>query len=123
MARIVQTKKLENARLLKEYASWIYCTGCNKTIAYLCYVTYDVFDFRFTCGCGCKGSVYIDFERETPAVRTDDRLTMQKNRLCCPADDSPIVTFVDKNLKQYSYDVVCAKCGREYGEQETVCFS
>jgi len=40
MGRVVKTKKLENARLLKEYASWIYCTSCEKTVAYLCYVTY-----------------------------------------------------------------------------------
>lgn len=114
MARILQTKRLNHTRLLKEYASWIYCTGCNRTVAYLCYVTYDVFDFHFTCDCGCEGSVYLDFNREKPTVPTDDRLVMQKNRLCCPADGSPLVTFVEKNLKCYSYHVVCADCGRQY---------
>ena len=33
MARTPEIKELQNARLLKEYASWIYCTGCNQTVA------------------------------------------------------------------------------------------
>jgi len=36
-------RALQNAHLLKNYGSWIYCDSCNKTVAYLCYVNYDYF--------------------------------------------------------------------------------
>ena len=101
MSRNVKTKKLENARLLKEYASWVYCAGCGKTVAYLCYITYDKFDFAFTCGCGSTGSVYIDFDDSQAAQASGDALAQVKNRMCCPADQSPLVTFVEKNLQAY----------------------
>ena len=48
MARSPKIKEIVNSRLLKDYASWIYCTSCNKTVAYLCYVTYDLFSFEYT---------------------------------------------------------------------------
>lgn len=118
MARIVKIKKLENARLLKEYASWIYCTSCEKTIAYLCYVTYDKFDFQFTCNCGCHGSVYIDFDELENTQASSKSLESIKNRMCCPNDKSALVTFVEKNLKSYYCKISCLKCGQEFSHSK-----
>lgn len=114
MARKPSCKELKNTRLLKEYASWIYCESCNKTVAYLCYVTYDSFDFTYTCGCGGSGYVHIEFERENDVSKSTEPLIDIKNRLCCPEDKSPLVTFVEKNLKTCNCSVVCKECGVEY---------
>jgi len=113
MARTTKHKNLKNSRLLKEYASWIYCTSCNQTVAYLCYVTYDMFDFEYTCTCGSRGSVYIEFEHDMP-TKSDIALQTIKNRLCCPTDDAPLFTVVEKNVESYKYRIVCNGCGSEY---------
>ena len=118
MGRAVKTKKLENSRLLKEYASWIYCTSCGETIAYLCYVTYGKFDFRFKCNCGCSGSVCIDFEDTQPAAPSSEGLVAVKNRLCCPQDGAPLATFIEGKLKSYTCTISCVKCGREYSRSK-----
>ena len=113
MARQPNQKRLENSRLLKDYASWVYCNNCNKTVAYLCYVTYDLFDFKYTCNCGSKGKVYIEFEHNKPKM-SEKQLKTIKNRLCCSEDDAPLVTIVDKNLKDYKFNIVCNKCNTNY---------
>ncbi len=118
MGRQIKIKKLENARLLKEYASWIYCTSCEKTIVYLCYVTYDKFDFMFTCNCGCTGSVYIDFGNLEKTYISSEGLEIIKNRICCPDDKSALLTFVEKNLKSYNCKISCLKCGKEYKQSK-----
>lgn len=114
MARIPGRKELLNSRLLKDYASWIYCTDCNKTVAYLCYVTYDLFNFEYACVCGNKGQVYIEFDRDSDIQTSDEPLLYVKNRLCCPKDKSPLVTFVDKNLVSFKCDIVCKDCNTQY---------
>ena len=113
MARSPIKKELENSRLLKEYASWIYCDGCGKTIAYLCYVTYDCFLFEYVCRCGNKGRVLIKFEHE-PLRQDATALVTVRNRLCCPNDKLPLVTFVNKNLAGYSYAIGCHECHTTY---------
>ncbi|MFT3983178.1 MAG: hypothetical protein QM697_04695 [Lachnospiraceae bacterium] len=118
MARIVKTKKLVNARLLKEYASWIYCTSCEKTVAYLCYITYDKFDFQFTCNCGCHGSVSIDFGDLDSTQASSQSLMDISNRMCCPNDKSPLITLVEKNLQSYNCRISCLKCGREFSQSK-----
>ncbi len=109
MARKPIVKELKNTKLLKEYASWIYCTNCNNTIAYLCYVTYDNFKFDFECNCGSKGSLYISFD-ETQPVLNNLSLVKVKNRLCCPHDNSALLTIVEKNLKSYHGNITCIQC-------------
>lgn len=113
MARVPLQKTLVNARLLKDYASWVYCTGCNQTVAYLCYTTYDRFDFDFTCRCGSHGSVHIAFT-VADAPDSDAPLVSVKNRLCCPDDQSPLVTFVEKSLVDYRAAILCKPCGQAY---------
>ena len=114
MARSPKIKEIVNSRLLKDYASWIYCTSCNKTVAYLCYVTYDLFSFEYTCTCGNKGKVHIEFERSGSLNKSDLPLIEVKNRLCCPKDKSPLVTFINKNLIDYSSRIICKGCSTEY---------
>ena len=113
MARKPKEKRLKNSRLLKEYASWIYCDACNKTVAYLCYVTYDLFDFEYTCNCGSHGKVFIEFEHDVP-TNSKQPLCLAKNRLCCPEDDSPLLTIVEKNIQEAQYRIVCNTCHTEY---------
>ena len=114
MARVPKRKELVNARLLKDYASWVYCTSCGKTVAYLCYVTYDAFDFTFACACGSAGEVHIAFDEVQDATVDGRPLVPVKNRLCCPQDHAPLVTFVEKNLDGYQCSVVCKGCSTRY---------
>ena len=114
MPRKPTAKILTNTRLLKDYASWIYCEGCGKTVAYLCYVAYDRFDFEYKCNCQNVGCVHIEFENEHPIAMSAEPFTAIKNRLCCPDDNSPLVTVIDKNLQEYKLSVVCNKCNTEY---------
>lgn len=114
MARKVKVKELKNARILKEYASWIYCTGCEKTVAYLCYVTYSAFRFDFKCNCGCEGNVNLEIDDDVLPKKDNRSLILKKNRLCCPEDESPFITFVDKNLSSYTCDIVCTNCSSNY---------
>ena len=114
MARKPIKKELSNCRLLKDYASWIYCGNCGRTVAYLCYVTYDSFEFEYDCKCSRHGSVRIAFENEIDIKASDKPLLDIKNRLCCANDNSPLATVVDKNLDGYKLKVVCNKCNTEY---------
>ena len=114
MARTPERKELENTRLLKEYASWIYCEGCGKTVAYLCYVGYDLFELKYTCGCGNHGRVLIFFAHEA-AQASGKVLLSVKNRLCCPEDGTPLLTIVEKHVKRAAFQVVCNGCGQRYG--------
>ena len=120
MARKPIHKVLENSRLLKEYASWIYCTGCEKTVAYLCYVTYDAFSFSYVCGCGSKGSVNIQF-KDVTSKASEKSLILKKNRLCCPHDDSPLLTVLDKKLESYSFQITCNNCDTTYQMKKNRC--
>ena len=113
MARKPIHKETKNSRLLKEYASWIYCTTCNKTVAYLCYVTYNSFEFDYSCNCGSHGAVSIQFEHDPP-VKSSKALILVKNRLCCPKDNAPLFSVIEKNIKTYSIRVVCSACNTEY---------
>ena len=116
MTRKTKQKELKNSKLLKEYASWIYCTACNNTVAYLCYVTYDLFEFEYNCKCGNHGSVFIEFEHYT-STKSNQPLRLSKNRLCCPKDDSPLLTVVEKNINKAQYRIVCNACNTEYKNQ------
>lgn len=113
MARKPVLKDIENARLLKDYASWIYCTNCNKTVAYLCYVTYDNFDFNFHCNCGSKGKVKISFGK-TDTQDDSKPLLKTQNRLCCPNDNSALLSIVDKNIKSYNFSIDCVSCSKKF---------
>lgn len=118
MPRVPIHKALENTRLANHYGGWMYCDACGKTVAYLCYVTYRRLRFSFTCACGAKGSASLAFEAETPERPAESPPTVIKNRLCCVEDASPLLTIVEKNLQDYSYEVACAACGRVYSNHK-----
>jgi len=117
MARTPKDKELEKTRLANAYGGWVYCGGCNKSIGYLCYVTYDIFKLEYQCKCGNQGSVDIAFEDDT-AQTAEQPLVTLKNRLCCPSDESPLVTILTKNLDAYKYEIVCKACNTKYQEEQ-----
>src|SRR5690242_493858 len=52
MAQKLLKKELVNTKLANNYGGWIYCSGCNQTIGYLCYVTYGSIIMEYSCKCG-----------------------------------------------------------------------
>jgi hypothetical protein len=107
-------KEIQNGRILKNNGSWMYCDKCHKTVGYLCYSTYQDFQFDFVCKCGNKGSFILRYQTENELTKTNDELKMIKNRLCCINDDSPLFTIVDKNIEKVKYKVTCKKCSTTY---------
>lgn len=120
MARTLKSKELINTRLANTYGGWIYCEGCNKTIGYLCYVTYNRFEMLYKCKCGNDGSAHLVFDDEDTSENAEQKMTTIKNRLCCPADESPLVTILSKKLLSYECDIVCKACNTKYREEQNV---
>lgn len=114
MARVIKDKELKNTRLATNYGGWMYCTSCNKNIGYLCYVTYDRLSLNYECNCGSKGRVNIDFIDSKKGNDCDTELITIKNRFCCPSDESPLITIMDKQVKKYSLEITCKDCHRIY---------
>lgn len=107
-------KEIENGRLLKNNGSWMYCDKCNKTVGYLVYSTYQKFKFEFDCKCGNKGSFKLGYKTDSVSKKSTKDLKINKNRLCCPNDDSPLFTIAEKNIDKVKYSVVCKKCETKY---------
>lgn len=105
-------KKIINARLLKDYGSWLYCAKCNKTIAYICYTNYNYLKFSFMCNCGSTGFVELaDVENILQDIGiVKGGLKYIQNRLCCNIDKLPMFSVVKKQLKEYEYKVICKNC-------------
>ena len=108
------TKEIENGRLLNNNGSWMYCNKCNKTVGYLCYTTYQSFQFDFDCKCGNKGSFKLGYKTDSVSKKSIKDLKTNKNRLCCPNDESPLFTIVEKNIEKVNYSVTCKNCITEY---------
>jgi hypothetical protein len=106
-------KNLINARLLKNYGSWMYCGTCGNPVGYLCYSTYTYFRFDFICSCGAQGSFELE-KGNVPGNNTAGELITKKGRLCCPNDESPMFSIVEKNLKSYDYTVRCKECNGSF---------
>ena len=107
-------KQLVNARLLKNYGSWMYCNSCNSTVGYLCYSTYDFFKFSFTCNCGEHGSFELGEDKNADKPIDPEVLVIKKGRLCCPHDQAPLFSIVEKNLEDYDYKVSCKECTNSF---------
>lgn len=114
MARMLKHKELVNTRLATNYGGWMYCDSCGKNIGYLCYVTYDSLTLEYVCQCGSKGSAFLDFTDSVEGQSSKDDFITIKNRLCCPHDESPLITILSKNLKTYQFDITCKSCGKRY---------
>jgi hypothetical protein len=109
-------RKTSNSRLLKNYGSWLYCTGCQKTVAYICYSTYQKIELSFQCACGSNGILELKEAGVEPqeSIESHQKLILQNNRYCCPADASPLFSVVAKQVVTVAYDVSCLKCQRQY---------
>lgn len=116
MGQIIKTKDLVNTKLANNYGGWIYCNSCNQTIGYLCYITYCCFTMEYICKCGNNGSMKIKMEDKMEPIPSTKALTRIKNRLCCPEDQSPLITILNKKLNYFSYKIVCNNCNHEYCE-------
>jgi hypothetical protein len=107
-------KKTTNSRLLKNYGSWLYCINCNKTVAYICYSTYQWIKVSFECSCGSKG----DLELKEAGIEIQGQpdkgqeLISKNNRYCCPFDESPLFLVVLKQIDSLEYKVSCLECKR-----------
>lgn len=120
MARKPTAKILENTTLANTYGGWMYCANCGENIGYLCYVSYDNFDFTYQCKCGGKGHVHIAFGDVKSAKQSEDNLISSKNRLCCPSDLSPLFTILEKKLISYTYEIDCMECQTTYMGKKTM---
>ncbi len=109
-------KEIKNGRLLKSNGSWMYCEKCNKTVGYLCYSTYQDFYFEFDCKCGNKGSFRLQYPSEENVRKSTVDLKEVKNRLCCPNDDSPLFTVVEKNIETFKYQITCKVCNIHFSK-------
>ena len=107
-------KHIVNGRILKANGSWLYCDTCNKTVGYLVYSTYQNFRFDFDCKCGNKGHFELEYKTDKEIEKSNVELITKKNRLCCPVDEVPLLTIVEKNINKYSYSVTCNKCFHKY---------
>jgi len=114
VARNLKTKELINMRLATTYGGWMYCDNCNENIGYLCYSTYDLLELKFVCSCGSKGSAHLEFVDSKEGKPCNDELITIKNRFCCPDDNQPLITILDKKIDSYEMSIVCNSCQKDY---------
>ena len=119
MSRVIRNKRLDHTTLASNYGGWIYCDGCKQTIGYLCYANYDAFSFHYMCKCGNVGSMAITMEDGCETAESDAVMPIVKNRLCCPEDQSPLVTIRDVNLASYRCEISCHTCHTAYQKEMT----
>lgn len=114
MPRTLKHKELVNTRLATNYGGWMYCDACNENIGYICYSTYDRLELDFTCNCGSSGSVYIDFVDSKKGTPSSDAPIVIKNRFCCPENNDPLITILEKKVSTYEMRITCKSCGHIY---------
>ena len=114
MARVVKNKELVRTRLATNYGGWMYCDKCDENIGYLCYATYDRLELKYKCNCGSVGSVLLDFEDSKIGQECSDELATIKNRFCCPKDNEPLITILDKKVSSYEMKIICKSCENIY---------
>ncbi len=117
-ARVVKNKQMVNTRLAANYGDWMYCDQCNENIGYLCYATYDKLKLDYKCHCGSNGSVFLDFVDSKVGQNCDDDLIIIKNRFCCPKDNEPLITILDKKIESYEMEITCKSCSNIYKKQK-----
>ena len=117
MTRILKSKELINTRLATNYGGWMYCDHCNENIGYLCYATYDRLELKYKCNCGSNGNAILDFEDSQSGEKCSDELIIIKNRFCCPSDQSPLITMLDKKVVSYEMRITCKSCSKTYKKE------
>ncbi len=119
MARVLKNKELVNTRLATNYGGWMYCSECNENIGYLCYSTYDMLKLKYECKCGSKGTALLDFEDSKVGENCNEKLIIIKNRFCCPKDNEPLITILDKKVTSYEMEITCKSCNKKYNKKVT----
>ena len=114
MTRILKTEELKNTRLAANYGGWMYCDKCNENIGYLCYSTYDRLKLNYQCTCGSRGSLLLEFEDSKAGEICNNELITIKNRFCCPKDNEPLITILDKKVLSYDMQITCKNCESIY---------
>lgn len=114
MSRTLKTKTLINTKLATNYGGWMYCEACNENIGYLCYSTYDRLELKYKCNCGSKGEAFLDFEDSQTGHDCSDEMITIKNRLCCPKDNEPLLTILDKKVANFELKISCKFCTNIY---------
>ena len=114
MARVLRNKELIHTRLATNYGGWMYCDKCKETIGYLCYSTYDRLQLKYTCNCGNNGSMLLDFEDSKVGKECKEEFVKIKNRFCCPKDEEPLITILDKKVASYEMEITCRSCQNSY---------
>ena len=118
MGRVLRNKELENTRLATNYGGWTYCTNCNQNIGYLCYSTYDSLKLEYVCNCGSKGYAFLDFQDSKEGSTSNEEMVIVKNRLCCPFDQSPLITILKDKVQSYNLSITCKSCGKIYKKEK-----
>ncbi len=114
MTRIVKNKELVNTKLATNYGGWMYCDKCKENIGYLCYSTYDRLELKYKCNCGSLGSALLDFEDSNTGKDCKEELVIIKTRFCCPKDNEPLITILDKKVSNYEMKITCKSCESIY---------
>ena len=56
----------------------------------------------------------LDFEDRKIGKNSKDELVILKNRLCCPKDNEPLITILDKKVASYEMQITCKSCESIY---------
>jgi len=112
--KYLESKELVNTRLATNYGGWMYCNKCNENIGYLCYSTYDKLELKYECNCGSQGSALLEFEDSKIGQKCNEELIIIKNRFCCPKDNEPLITILDKKVANYKMKITCKSCESIY---------
>ena len=118
MGRLLKNKKLINTRLATNYGGWMYCDKCNENIGYLCYSTYDELELTYKCNCGAEGTMLLNFQDSKLGKINNDEMILIKNRLCCPKDNEPLITLLDKKITNYKIKITCKSCQNIYHKEK-----
>ena len=85
---------------------------------WLCYSTYDRLELKYKCNCGSQGSALLDFEDSKIGQNCNDELIIIKNRFCCPKDQEPLITILDKKVASYEMKITCKSCSQIYKKEK-----
>lgn len=113
-------RRTEGCRLLKRTGSWLYCTACGRTVAYVCYTGYAAIALTFRCSCGGSGELALTAESAaavtgpTSGTVQHRALVLADGRYRCPDDRTPIFSTVASRFVAGHYSVVCASCRHAY---------
>lgn len=60
------------------------------------------------------GKVLLDFCDSKIGQNCSQELIVIKNRFCCPKDNNPLITILDKKISNYEMKITCKSCENIY---------